>query len=100
MLLVNLAFANFLLIILLLLICYVLSNYIIAEWQTEVMRWKEESYNYKVYHLCKKQVIGMAEKEEMVGGNQLCSCSSYLIKPQLMYIIRGSTGDKTCLPVN
>lgn len=27
----------------------------------EVARWNEESYNYEVHHLCKKQVIGVAE---------------------------------------
>lgn len=27
----------------------------------EVARWNEESYNYKVHHLCEKQVIGVAE---------------------------------------
>lgn len=46
--------------LLVLLKCYGLSSYITE--MTEVVGWNEESYAYKVHHLCKKQaIIGVAE---------------------------------------
>ena len=58
LLLVRLALANFLLIKLLLLICYGLISDTTVEWQT--WGWDEESRNYKIQPLSERQVIGVA----------------------------------------
>lgn len=33
----------------------------------EVVRWNEESFNDKVYDICKKQIIGMVESGRNAG---------------------------------
>ena len=58
LLLVSLALANFLLIKLLLLICTGINNDKIVKWQK--WGWDEDSQNYKMQHLSKRHVTGVA----------------------------------------